>query len=106
MLFCPYRGIEIHETDGSKEHVVPESLGGTNQLSITVQRAANNQLGTDVDGPVGDQLFGFHREQFKLKGHSGRTPRFEVPFSAPALGGTEGRGRPVPARTPFRFDRR
>ena len=89
--FCPYRGADVEQNLLNDEHVIPETLGGMRATVIRVEMIANGTLGSEVDGPVVDQLFGHHRLKFDLRGHSGRAPRIEWPVSVPAAGDQEGR---------------
>ena len=56
-VFCPYLGKEIPSDDASVEHVIPRSLGGNNKFAILVDRVANSELGSSVDGAVANDPF-------------------------------------------------
>jgi hypothetical protein len=85
-VFCPYRGYDIDEKDASLEHVVPTSLGGTSTFSVVVERAANSELGSEVDGPIVTELYAHRRITHDLRGHSGEAPRLTSKVSIEDLG--------------------
>ena len=74
-FFCPYRGIRVPSEGGTAEHVVPRALGGSDEFSVTVERKANNDLGSEVDAPMID-FYSERRIKFDLRGHKRREPAF------------------------------
>jgi hypothetical protein len=88
-FFCPYLGTDVDDSEASLEHVIPGALGGSAQLAVTVQRKANNQLGTEVDGPM-TQMYGVRRAMLGLRGHSKRDLVAKIDAAVPALGGQAG----------------
>lgn len=74
-IYCPYSDEEIPIEESSKEHIVPLSMGGSNQFVIPVSKNLNSTLGSKIDGELAnDFLVLFQREKFEAKGHSNRMP--------------------------------
>ena len=75
MIYCPYTDREISEVQSNHEHIVPLSLGGTNELTIEVDKKANDQLGSDLDGALANDFFvTIRRSEYSARGHSGKEP--------------------------------
>ena len=75
MIYCPYTDREIPKVRSNPEHIIPLSLGGTNELTIDVDRESNSQLGHELDGALAnDFLVALRRSEYGARGHSGREP--------------------------------
>lgn len=46
---CPYTGQPISQGDASREHIVPDALGGPNGFALKADRVRNSQYGETVD---------------------------------------------------------
>jgi hypothetical protein len=74
-LYCIYTDKLIEEEKANKEHIFPLSLGGCNDFCIYVDKLKNSEIGSMIDGKLGnDFLISFLRIKKNLKGHSGKTP--------------------------------
>lgn len=77
---CIYTGIELDPNDPdacpSHEHIVPMSLGGSNQfVTDDVARKANNRAGQEIDNAVASLLpYLILRQKYGLRGHRGGVP--------------------------------
>lgn len=75
IIYCPYTDRDIKLAQANKEHIVPLSLGGSNQFVLLVDRLANSQLGSRIDGEIAnDFLMLFKRQKFAARGHSKKLP--------------------------------
>ena len=75
MIYCPYTDREIPKVLSNPEHIIPLSLGGTNELTIDVDRDSNSQLGHELDGALANDFFvALRRSEYDARGHSGREP--------------------------------
>lgn len=76
-IYCPYTDRMISESSASLEHVMPLSLGGSDDFTILVDRDANSQLGSAVDGALSnDPIVAMMRAKKGATGQSGK------PFAA------------------------
>ncbi|WP_189491149.1 hypothetical protein [Formosimonas limnophila] len=72
--FCIYEGRNIPNTEISEEHIIPLSLGGTNDLVILASKSINSVAG-EIEGKLGNELSMFlRRNEFDVRGHSGKRP--------------------------------
>jgi hypothetical protein len=70
-IYCIYTGSHIPYFSSSKEHIIPRSLGGTNQLTLRVDRGANSELGNLIDGKLTkDPFINILRLEKNLLGNS------------------------------------
>lgn len=46
---CPYTCLPIAQVDASREHIVPDALGGPNGFALKADRVRNSQYGKTVD---------------------------------------------------------
>lgn len=46
---CPYTGLPISKVVASREHIVPDALGGPNGFALAADRAQNSRYGQTVD---------------------------------------------------------
>ncbi len=89
MIYCPYTDRDIPKVRSNPEHIIPLSLGGTNELTIDVDRESNSQLGRELDGALAnDFLVALRRSEYGARGHSGKEP---WAISRNASHGNEGR---------------
>ncbi len=81
---CIYTGVLLDtskpETAPSREHIIPLSLGGSNQFTVhDVSREANNIAGKKIDDEVSSHLiFLMLRNRFGLSGHRGTVPSVDL----------------------------
>jgi len=69
----------------NSEHIVPLSLGGSNQFCIPVEKDFNARVGSKIDGVLAnDFLTLFRRREFDARGHSKTPP--EVTLKKSHLG--------------------
>lgn len=74
-IYCPYTDQEINESETSKEHIIPLSLGGANGFEIPVNSVFNSQVGSSLDGALANEfLVSFRRTKYNARGHSGKEP--------------------------------
>ena len=75
MIYCPYTDRDILKVQSNPEHIIPLSLGGTNELTIDVDRELNSQLGRELDGALSKDFFvALRRSEYGARGHSGKEP--------------------------------
>ena len=75
MAYCPYTDCELPESDMSREHIIPLSLGGVNGFEIAVDSALNSEVGTELDGALSkDFFFKLRRTEYDARGHSRKEP--------------------------------
>jgi hypothetical protein len=48
-VICPYTCLPIESIDASREHIVPDALGGANGFALVADRVRNGQYGEGVD---------------------------------------------------------
>ena len=88
-MYCIYTDREVEKTDGNWDHVVPLSLGGVNPFVVWSDRKVNSELGSQVDGKLGqDPLLSLALRNAGVKGHSGKP-------AVPVWRHSELGGRPV-----------
>lgn len=75
MYWCPYTDLELTDEAMNSEHIVPLSLGGSNQFCIFVEKTFNSKVGSKIDGVLAnDFLTLFRRREFDARGHSNTPP--------------------------------
>ena len=75
MIYCPYTDRELPESQTSREHIIPLSLGGVDGFEIPVDAAFNSMVGTDLDGALANDFFiALRRTEYDARGHSGKEP--------------------------------
>lgn len=78
-MYCIYSGKEIKESEANVEHIIPLSLGGSNEFTIMVSEKSNSYLGSKVDGKMTqDFLISMDRVKRDGKGYSKKVPRVDV----------------------------
>lgn len=89
-IYCPYTDTEIDVNSSSAEHIIPLSLGGSNDFTIPVGKEYNSKIGSDIDGDLAnDFLVLFRRRNFDARGHSDKKPK--VILKNPTWGKTTAR---------------
>lgn len=79
MVWCPYSDAEVDFEATSPEHIVPLSLGGSNQFVIPVKASTNSNVGGLIDGAIAnDFLTLVRRNRFDARGHRGKPPKVLV----------------------------
>ncbi|MCX5887193.1 MAG: hypothetical protein NT096_15000 [Proteobacteria bacterium] len=74
--WCPYLGEELPEDSFNEEHIIPLSLGGSNKLTIDVEKKINAELGRKLDSKIGKApIVSSARKHYSLKGRSKLEPR-------------------------------
>ena len=75
-MFCPYHGIDHPEdTIFSDEHIIPYSIGGSNQFTIRVCKEINDKFGSAIDVILADSIFmRLERIKYNIVSHSGKSP--------------------------------
>lgn len=72
--FCIYEGRSIPNTDINDEHIIPLSLGGSNDLVIPASKSINSVAG-QIEGKLGNELgMSLRRNEFDVRGHTGKRP--------------------------------
>jgi hypothetical protein len=65
----------IKQKDSSSEHIIPLSLGGINGLEIPVDAKFNSSEASKIDASLAeDFLIKMKRNEFDVRGHSGKRP--------------------------------
>jgi hypothetical protein len=91
-MFCPYSGKDHPDSDGTIEHVVAYSIGGSDAFTITASKQANGRAGEEVDCLLTNNFFiATHRIALGLVGQSGRSPSYKL------QGTIDVEGRSVPS---------
>jgi hypothetical protein len=72
-LYCIYSDKEISSNEITKEHIIPLSLGGSDEFVISVDRESNARIGSKIDGALSnDFVMQFLRKAHDLRGHSNK----------------------------------
>ncbi len=91
MPWCPYTDLELPEDATTPEHIIPLSLGGSNEFCIPVDKKFNIEAGSKIDGVLANDILTLmRRRQFNARGHSNIPP--EVLLKKSHFGDTK---RPV-----------
>ncbi|TWC63178.1 hypothetical protein FB597_11124 [Herbaspirillum sp. SJZ099] len=74
-MYCPYTDEELLPTETNCEHIIPLSLGGSNQFTIGVNAKFNAEVGSKVDGVLAnDFLILSRRIALDARGHTKKKP--------------------------------
>lgn len=74
-MYCPYTNQEIEPHVANIEHIIPLSLGGSNQFTINVDAEFNSEAGSKIDGALAnDFLIISRRIELDARGHSNKKP--------------------------------
>lgn len=78
-MYCIYSGKEIDAQDTNIEHIIPLSLGGSNDFTINVSEKLNSYLGSKIDGKLTqDFLVNMDRVHYAGKGHSKKEAKLNI----------------------------
>lgn len=55
-VFCIYKGDYILKSESSIEHIIPTSLGGSDNFVIMVDRNLNSLMGRTVDADMANDI--------------------------------------------------
>ena len=78
-MYCIYSGKEIDDQDTNIEHIIPLSLGGSNDFTINVSEKLNSYLGSKIDGKLTqDFLVNMDRVHYAGKGHSKKEAKLNI----------------------------
>lgn len=82
-IYCPYTDTYIDASSSSAEHIIPLSLGGSNDFTIPVGKEYNSKIGSDIDGDLAnDLLVMLRRRNFDARGHSKKKPKVIIKKSS------------------------
>lgn len=88
-IWCPYSNNVVSESEASNEHIIPLSLGGSNQFTIDVSSEANSGIASRLDSEFGKlEIICSARRHFALKGRSGRNPEVRWPIEIQGMKGS------------------
>jgi hypothetical protein len=74
-MYCPYTNKELLPNEINREHIIPLSLGGSNQFTIGVNAKFNAEVGCKVDGVLAnDFLILPRRIELDARGHTKKKP--------------------------------
>ncbi len=74
-MYCPYTDNELEAHALNCEHIIPLSLGGSNQFVIHVDATFNSEAGSKIDGALAnDFLILPRRIALDARGHSNKKP--------------------------------
>lgn len=74
-MYCPYTDEELRPDETNREHIIPLSLGGSNQFTIGVDAKFNAEVGSEVDGVLAnDFLILPRRIELDARGHTQKKP--------------------------------
>ncbi|MGF1733726.1 hypothetical protein [Photobacterium kasasachensis] len=72
-IYCIYSDKFVEESELTREHIIPLSMGGMDGFEILVEREANKRIGSKIDGKVAnDPFIALDRKNAQVKGHSGK----------------------------------
>lgn len=73
--YCIYTNEYIEKDKANIEHIIPLSLGGSDQFTIYVNKEFNSKVGSSIDGQLANEFFTMlRRKHFGAKGHSNKEP--------------------------------
>lgn len=74
-MYCPYTNEEILPNTANSEHIIPLSLGGSNQFTIDVNAEFNVKAGSTIDGALANDFLILHRRiALDARGHTKKKP--------------------------------
>ncbi|MEH7076964.1 hypothetical protein [Neobacillus drentensis] len=78
-VYCIYSGKYIPDSQSSLEHIVPLSLGGSDDFTIMVDRNLNSIAGSSIDGKISnDFLVKMNTIKKDYRGHSKKEPVLKI----------------------------
>lgn len=79
MKYCIYSNNFFKADEMNIEHIIPKSLGGSDQFTILVNKDKNSKLGSTVDGKfANDFLIKMKQIHLDYRGHSKKTPYLKI----------------------------
>lgn len=88
MIYCPYTDRNISDSEASREHIIPLSLGGLDGFEIPVCRNFNSRVGSKIDGALAnDFLILLRRNELDVRGHSNKKPKVVIKKSTDTVTG-------------------
>ncbi len=73
--YCIYTDNFVEYSLMNKEHIIPLSLGGTNEFTIYVEKKFNSKVGSMIDGELSKDFFiSLVRQKKNYKGHNKMVP--------------------------------
>lgn len=79
MKYCIYSNEYFNNDEINIEHIIPKSLGGSDDFTITVNKDMNSKLGSTVDGKfANDFLVKMKQIHSNYVGHSKKDPYLKV----------------------------
>jgi len=77
--YCIYRNDYFLKSDMNIEHIIPLSLGGCDDFTIPVNKQANSELGSKVDGKfINDFLIKLKQINMESVGHSKKKASLKI----------------------------
>lgn len=74
-MYCPYTDKEISLNIANSEHIIPLSLGGSNQFTIDVNAKFNAKAGSHIDGALANDFLVLSRRiALDARGHTKKKP--------------------------------
>lgn len=78
-MYCIYSGKYLKDEEMNIEHIIPLSLGGSDEFTIMVGREINCDLGSKVDGKFcNDFLIMLEQLPYENKGHSQKEKKINL----------------------------
>lgn len=56
-MYCIYTDRDVAETDGNEDHIIPLSLGGSDDFTVWAEEKFNSRIGSTVDGAIHKDFF-------------------------------------------------
>lgn len=79
MKYCIYSNDLFKSDKMNIEHIIPKSLGGSDEFTILVNKDANSKLGSTVDGKfANDFLIKMKQIHLDYRGHSKKPPYLKI----------------------------
>ena len=78
-IYCPYTNRDILVEESSLEHILPKSLGGSDDLRIRCDHSTNSRIGHEIEGPLAKEfLWVIRRGKHDARGHSKKLPTARI----------------------------
>lgn len=75
MPYCIYTDVDVPNEAGNLDHIIPLSLGGSDQFTIWSDSRFNSDMGSQVDGRIAnDPFIMLARRNADAKGHAKKSP--------------------------------
>lgn len=56
-MYCIYTDRDVAEADGNQDHIIPLSLGGSDDFTVWAEERFNSRMGSTVDGAIHKDFF-------------------------------------------------